>query len=130
MEEIHRIDGEPETYIGRLITDAIFCDNSLVLTFEDGTEIEIFDGVQFCCETRYMTTDDDAQSLVGHSLKSIEEKQGPDEAASDSIHETCFVEVKTDAGFITLTNHNEHNGYYGGFSLCIREHFTSPKKEI
>jgi hypothetical protein len=29
--------------------------------------------------------------------------------------------IGTDVGFITLTNHNEHNGYYGGFGLTITE---------
>jgi len=27
--------------------------------------------------------------------------------------------MRTDKGFITITNHNEHNGYYGGFGLTI-----------
>ena len=38
---------------------------------------------------------------------------------SNDDHETCFVEVATDDGFITLTNHNEHNGAYSGFVLTV-----------
>jgi hypothetical protein len=68
-----------------------------------------------------MSTDDDVRSLVGHNLTRIEAKEGPGEPDQYGEHETVFVEVGTDAGFITVVNHNEHNGYYGGFGLTITE---------
>ena len=68
-----------------------------------------------------MTTDDDVQSLVGGTLTRIEAKPGPDVDDGGECHETVFVEVGTDRGFITIVNHNEHNGYYGGFGLTITE---------
>jgi hypothetical protein len=65
---------------------------------------------------------DDIQSLVGASLVRIESKPGPETVGEDdNAHEIVFVEVGTDKGFITIVNHNEHNGYYGGFALTITE---------
>lgn len=86
-----------------------------------GKTIEIWDNGQSCCESRYMTTDDDVQSLVGNELRRIEAKSGPDHEGEYDVHEQVFVEVGTDKGFITIVNHNEHNGYYGGFGLTITE---------
>lgn len=113
---------DPSTYRGRKIVAATLADERLNLTFDDGVKIAVFDNGQSCCESRYVTTDDDVQSLVGHTLLHIEAKDGPDQEDEYSqCHETCFVEVATNGGFITLTNHNEHNGYYGGFGLSIVE---------
>lgn len=108
-------------YIGRRITAAELTEEHLRLTFEDGKRIEIFDNGQSCCESRYMRTDDDVQSLVGHNLRMIEAKEAPNEPDEYGEHEVIFLEVGTDQGFVTIANHNEHNGYYGGFSLTIRE---------
>lgn len=107
-------------YVGRKITAAEIKDEHLLISFDDGVTIDIFDNGQSCCESRYMMTDDDVSSLVGHKLMRIEDKAGPNEE-SEEEHETCFIEVGTDAGFITLVNHVEHNGYYGGFGLTIVE---------
>ena len=97
-------------------------DDRLRITFADGKAISIWDNGQSCCESRYMTTDDNLSSLVGRTLTRIEAKDGPDiSGGDDSCHETCFVEVGTDAGFVTVTTHNEHNGYYGDFGLTITE---------
>jgi hypothetical protein len=32
-----------------------------------------------------------------------------------------FIDIVSTNGTITFTNHNEHNGYYGGFDLTISE---------
>lgn len=119
-----RMDGSEnpaEKYIGKIITDAKLNDNRFHLTFDDGVKIVIFDNGQSCCEYRYMSTDDDVSSLIGHKLLDIESKDGPYSGDDDGLHETCFVEIGTDDNFITLVNHNEHNGYYGGFGLNISE---------
>lgn len=108
-------DRPPSRYIG----DSSGHDD-LRLTFADGTTIAIWDNGQSCCEARYMRTDDDVQSLVGHELRRIEVKPADDiHDGSGDVHEVCFVEIGTDDGFITISNHNEHNGYYGGFGLTI-----------
>lgn len=109
-------------YYGKTIASAEIKDDRLRIGFSDGKVIEIWDDGQSCCESRYMTTDDDPASLVGHTLARIEAKDGPDsEGEYGDCHEQVFVEVGTDKGFITIANHNEHNGYYGGFGLTITE---------
>jgi hypothetical protein len=113
-------------YIGRTIASVEMTEEILTIGFADGACIKIFDDGQCCCEARYMHTDDDISSLVGHKLTGISEKDGPIEDDEDhngliETSETCFVNINTDDGFITIVNYNEHNGYYGGFSLEIEE---------
>lgn len=113
----------PSHFYGRKITAIALTEQSLVLGFADGTYLTLRDDGQSCCESRYMTTDDDPASLVGHTLLRIEGKPGTtsSDTEHDTEHETVFVEIATDGGFITIVNHNKHNGYYGGFALCIKE---------
>ena len=115
-------------YIGCEILGADMDYEKLRLKLDSGKTIEIWDGGQSCCEHRHMSTDDDVQSLVGCKLDRIETKNGPAVSEEDYsncyVHEIVFVEVGTNKGFITLVNHNEHNGYYGGFSLTITEKET------
>lgn len=122
---LHYLGGGSEhsadEYYGRTITAASMADERLRLTFSDGKKIEIWDDGQSCCESRYMRTDDNLESLVGGKLIRIEVKPGPDVDNDGDCHEQVFVEVATDQGFITVSNHNEHNGYYGGFGLTITE---------
>lgn len=118
----HLGGGSPKSasdFYGRKITAAAIKDNALFLTFADGVSVRLWDDGQSCCESRYMSTDDDLSSLVGRALVRIEAKAGPNEPDEYGEHETCFVEIGVDDGFVTLTNHNEHNGYYGGFGLSI-----------
>lgn len=123
---LHMLGGGSEhsssEYYGQTIMSASIVDNRLCLGLSpSGKVIEIWDDGQSCCESRYVTTDDNVASLVGGVLQRIEAKDGPGEAGDYEEHETRFVEVGTDNGFITLVNHNEHNGYYGGFGLTITE---------
>lgn len=113
---------DPKEYYGKTIISAEIADDRLRIRFTDGTAIEIWDNGQSCCEHRHMTTDDDVKSLWGEKLVRVEAKSGPDvEGEYGECHEQVFVEVGTDKGFITIVNHNEHNGYYGGFGLTITE---------
>ena len=128
---IHHLSGGSEhsasEFYGKKITAASLSDERLHLTLDDGQTIAIWDNGQSCCESRYMRTDDDLQSLVGHTLTRIEAKEGPTETGEyDDEHEICFVEIGTDDGFVTIANHNEHNGYYGGFGLTITLEHSSP----
>ena len=98
----------------------------LRISFENSPDIIIFDDGQSCCENRFMSTDDDIQSLISSELLKIIAKDGPTEEKGEEdycseVHETCFVEIATTQGHITLVTHNEHNGYYGGFDLVVRE---------
>lgn len=118
---LHALSGgserDPEQFEGFTITSATMRDEKIYLKLE--TTIAIFDNGQSCCERRYMTTDDDLQSLVGHELRHILPKPGGMIADSGDEHETLFVEIGTNVGSVTIVNHNEHNGYYGGFGLSV-----------
>lgn len=114
-------------YIGKTISAVSMDDVTLVIRFDDGVKIAIEDNGQ-CCEKRYMRTDDDIQSLVGHSLKRVDVKNITEGDLDDNddddgyySHEICFVEIGTDEGFITIANHNKHNGCYAGFDLEFSE---------
>lgn len=110
---------DPSEFYGKKILSVEMTEERLSLKLEDQT-IHIFDDGQSCCEHRHMTTDDDVQSLVGHTLQRIEAKEAPDIEDEFGDYEQVFVEIGTDIGFITIVNHNEHNGYYGGFGLTIK----------
>lgn len=122
---LHYLGGGSEhsadEYYGKTIAAAELKDDCLRIGFGDGKTIEIWDNGQSCCEHRYMRTDDDVSSLVGGKLIRIEAKAAPDLPDEYGEHEQVFVEIATDKGFITIANHNEHNGCYGGFGLTITE---------
>lgn len=110
------------TFQGLTITAANIIDNELRLSFDNGVHIAIWDNGQSCCENRYMSTDDDVATLVGGKLLHVDAKPGPEIGDDDdNYHEQIFVEIATTKGLITIVNHNEHNGYYGGFGLTITE---------
>lgn len=112
----------PSDFYGRRISAAhLDADEGLFITFDDGTKVRLWDNAQSCCEHRYITCDDDLSKIIGGVLQRIEVKQAPDVETEYDVHEQLFVEVGTDECFIALTTHNEHNGYYGGFGLCIDE---------
>lgn len=114
-----KIDLSP--WLNQQILSASMTEENIELKLSDGKTIRIFDGGQSCCESRYMRTDDDIQSLVGHQLLRLEVKDGPDLEGGNECHEQQFLEIGTEIGSVTIANHNEHNGYYGGFSLTIEE---------
>ena len=116
--------GSPKSasdYYGQKIVSASLDDDALKLGLDSGKTIKIWDNGQSCCESRYMRTDDQVASLVGHTLTRIEAKEAPNEPDEYGEHEVVFVEVGTDQNFVTIASHNEHNGYYGGFGLSIDE---------
>ena len=90
-------------------------DEQLFISFIDGSELVIWDGGQSCCESRYMTTDDDLSYFSGATLLDMELKSVEYEDLDYGEHEIQFLDVKTSEGVFTIVNHNEHNGYYGGF---------------
>ena len=120
---------EANEYVGLKIVSASLNKEAdpeyIEIAFEGGKTIQILDNGQSCCESRYITCEDDFASLVGGSLIDIETKAAPDIEDKYGVHEQVFVEIKTDKGFVSFTTHNEHNGYYGGFGLTIKETTTS-----
>ena len=113
--------------LGRIISNAqmdedVCEDGALVLEFEGGGVLTLWDAGRSCCENRYITCDDDLSELAGKVLSAIEPKAGPEiEDEWGQMHEQMFIEVLcADGTNATLTTHNEHNGYYGGFWLKLQ----------
>jgi len=118
--------GSPKSasdYYGKKITGAELVGDEFRLKFDDGVEIKIWDDSQSCCESRYMTCDDEPRDLVGQKLVSIEVKEGaaPENDDEWGEHEIAFLEIQGDKSSIQFATHNEHNGYYGGFGLSLDE---------
>jgi hypothetical protein len=109
-----------DMYVGRVIESVVLgSDDVLHFVFTDGSRMRIYDDGQSCCEHRYMTTDDDLSSFSGSVLVNIEVRDAPDMENDYEVHEVQFLEVMTNRGCFTMATHNEHNGYYGGFCVCI-----------
>ena len=113
-----------DKYYGQKILSASLDEEGLTLSLGNGKIIMLWDDQPICSERRYMSSDDDIQSLVGSTLTRVEARESPTDYDVWEVHETCFLEVGMNHGFITLVNHNEHNGYYGGFNVAIEEKET------
>lgn len=100
--------------------DANRGDGALVICVADGSTVQISDEGRSCCEWRYITTDDDLAAFVGATIVEIECRAGEEVDTDFGTTETAFVIVTTTAGAFTLVTHNEHNGYYGGFTPVIK----------
>lgn len=95
-------------------------DDALHFIFADGSKLKLSDEGQSCCESRYMRTDDTLSDFIGATLDGVELREAPDVTEDDNYgetHEVQFLVVKTSAGQFTMSSHNEHNGYYGGFAI-------------
>lgn len=118
---------QPKNYAGRKIKSVYVKSNDLLITFADNVTIQISDEGQNCCEHRYMTTDDNLHDLIGKIFKDIVIKNVnwdasfDDESYKSESHQIAFMEIQTDKLSVSFATHNEHNGYYGGFSLRIKE---------
>lgn len=104
------------------IKDLGMVDDILHIEFDDGSKIKIFDDGQQCCETRYMMTDDNLGDFVGSTFLGIDLREGPEVTESENgYHQTQFLLVLTSLGQFTMVTHNDHNGYYSGFYVVVRE---------
>jgi len=104
--------------LNKTITALSLSDNSLHFTFDDGSKMKFHDDGQSCCESRYMRTDDKLEEFIGATLVGAEIKDAPTiDGEYGECHEVQFLEVKTSKGSFVMSSHNEHNGYYGGFSI-------------
>lgn len=96
-------------------------DGTFQIHFTNGNILELVDEGQSCCESRYITCDDDLEGLRGQTIVSIEVSgTGRHDTGNEMDHEQVFVRVQFSRFAVTLCTHNEHNGYYGGFSLVVR----------
>lgn len=118
---IQSLGGNAETVsavtgsIGKTIARVWLEDETLKFEFSDGTKMNVWDGGQSCCESRYMVTADDLSEYAGAILMDMELKDAPEVEDEYGSHEVQFLDVKTDKGVFQMASHNEHNGYYGGF---------------
>jgi len=94
--------------------------SELVFEFSDGYKMKLFDDGQSCCESRYMMTDDNLSDFIGSTLLDAEVLSAPNEPDEYGEHEVQFLVIRTDRGAFTMATHNEHNGYYGGFSVIAK----------
>ena len=104
----------------KLDDDANSGDGALIMTFADDTQLKVYDEARSCCESRYLSTDDDLTHYVNSKLKSIETSAADTKDVEDNygVTEMMFVHVKTTKGTFVINSYNSHNGYYGG--ICIR----------
>lgn len=107
--------------VGKEISNVSLTDDNLIITFTDGTLLNFRDDGQSCCEYRYFSCDgDNLSEFVGAKYVEAYVKDAPDIGDDDyGVHEVCFLEVRTSLGSITVSAHNEHNGYYGGFGIVV-----------
>lgn len=110
--------------VGGVIRNLKMEDSELLLVLDDGT-LTLKDDGQNCCESRYMTCDDNLAEFIGAHFTGLYIKrynaipQQPDEdgITRSDMHEVQWLEIVTSKGCITIAAHNEHNGYYGGFNI-------------
>ena len=107
---------------GKKITVLSIDETSLHFTFEDGSKIALRDNTQTCCEKRYMRTDDNLEAFIGSNLYNVEVRDGGGggRVEDSDVHDIEFLLVSTSTGVFTISNHNEHNGYYGGFNIICQ----------
>lgn len=106
--------------MGKKIKSLTLDEKAIHFEFEDGYKMKLFDDGQSCCESRYMRTDDVLKYYIGAVFMDAEIKEAAplkNDRDDCDVHEIEFLDIKTDKGVFTLTSHNEHNGYYGGFSI-------------
>ena len=118
-------ENSSDKYYNKIIEKCYFDkeEDKIHIEFKDGVKIVIWDNGQSCCESRYITCDDNLEDLVNQKLIKIEVKDFKEKEDSEwgGVHEQAFVEIATNKDSVTFCTHNEHNGYYGGFALTITE---------
>lgn len=108
--------------LGKEITNIELVESEEIrFTFPDGSAIGLYDNGQSCCESRYMVCDDDLQQFIGGSIVSAEIADALPVDTEYGCHDVEFLRIHTTKGVIVVSNHNEHNGYYGGFSIRVRK---------
>lgn len=107
--------------IGQKISSISIKNNVIKINFEVGFGIEIFDNGQSCCEYRYMVVDDkDFDHFVGAEFTGIDIGEYISGSHEYGYHDSEFLYIRTSIGTFDAVMHDEHNGYYAGFSPRIR----------
>lgn len=115
------LDQKSEFYLKKIHSVKLKDEESLIIKFTDRTGIKITDDARYCCETRFLSCDDNIHDLKGGNLLYIEEKKVEENKDKNFYyyHDIMFIEIMTTKGGITLCSYNDHNGYYGGFEIKI-----------
>lgn len=94
---------------------------SLIIKFTDNSGISFRDEGQSCCEHRYMNCDDDLSVYIGSKFLRAELLPVQYDDEEYGAHEIQFLKIETSNGWFKVSNHNSHNGYYGGFAIRAHE---------
>ena len=108
-----------EESVGKKIVRISVVDNICRIEFPAHV-LKIFDDGQDCCERRFMVCDDKLDAFIGGELLGATIEDAPRQEGDYDVHEVQFLHVKTTKGSFAISNHNEHNGYYGGFWIVAR----------
>lgn len=110
-----------EKAIGQEISSVRVENDIIKIDFKVGFGIEILDNGQSCCEHRYMVVDDkDFDYFVGAKFTGIAVGEYLSNNDDYNCHDSQFLYIRTDIGTFDAVMHDEHNGYYAGFSPRIR----------
>lgn len=126
---------DPSSLYGKTITGLVIEDGAIHITLPPmysnssrPNDYAIYDAGQQCCESRFITCDDELSHFIGATFQGISLKEASaqyiadDAWGSDDEYERDdpqFLEILTDRGAITFCTHNIHNGYYGGFGIKL-----------
>jgi hypothetical protein len=106
--------------LGKRFMNVSLSENKLTFLFEDGTVLQLTDNAQSCCEKRWMSCDDELPKFDYDVLLDMEVRDASKVDHDDyDVHDEQFLIVTTSSGVFTVVDHNEHNGYYGGFDLSV-----------
>lgn len=106
--------------IEQTILEIVLESNNLKIKFDNCT-LSVYDEAQHCCESRYLTCDgDDLSYWSGAKFHGLETREAPNLDSGAECHEQVFIVLRTSKGDQVFAAHNEHNGYYGGFSVSTR----------
>src|SRR5580698_8676239 len=99
-------------------------DNWISIVFTDNTALELTDTTSGCCNTTYLTCDDDLSSFTGQRLVSVDlgkvirSEEVTSQYPGNDCHDIVFLNVRLSSGeVIVFAGHNRHNGAYEGFSI-------------
>lgn len=104
---------------GRTIRSIEVDEGGATLWFDDGSRLSLRDTADYCCEERHMTCDDDigffeGAKFLGYDVREVMKFDG------SHAHDCAFLLVHTSLGEFNVAAHNQHNGWYSGFSIEAR----------
>lgn len=119
-ETVNLLAESVDKVISELYVDPDYnSDGGLIVKFNDGTGIVVFDAARSCCESRFMECDENLDYFVGSKFTGVEIRDYVTKHEEYDTCETQFVNVITSKGVFEVKTYNNHNGYYGGFYMKV-----------